>query len=153
MQLSDRHLGYLVLAAGVALFLILGSLGPRPPEDRPSQTLPAPPRKLSLPPPAHPEISRQAVQHTRALEQRGLVNITYGGEAVTIIAVEPKFWQLLTHQEKEGVVFMFALFLQEQARQQPHLIRCQFFSVLDMTSRRTLARADLLNPQDQQIYQ
>lgn len=150
-MLSDRQLGYLVLAAGVALILFLGSLGQRQYDRTPPPAPVAPSRNLSLPPPPPPEVSRQAVQYVRELEQRGLIDIAYGGDLATIIAVEPKFWQLLTHKEKEGVALMFALFLQDQARQQPHLIRFPYFAVLDMTSRRRLARVNLLNLQDHEI--
>jgi hypothetical protein len=150
--LTDRRLGYLVLAAGAGLFLLLGSLGHWYQNcfNPPASPAPAAPQDLALPPPA-PELTRQAARYALELEQRGVIDIAYGGDLATIIYMEPKFWQLLTHREKEGVALMFALVLQDQARQQPHLIRFPYFSVLDMTSKSRLARVNLLNPEDHEI--
>ncbi len=152
-MLSDRQLGYLVLAGGVAAFLLLHSIvryvsPPAPPVPHVDTPAAAP---VQPPPSAPREVYEQAGKYFQDLERRGFLEVHHFPDQVTIIYVEPKFWTVLSHKEKEGVTLMCALHLQELSRQRPDILKFPYYSLLDMTSRRTLARGSIQDPADYRI--
>ncbi len=165
MRLTDRQLGYLVLFGiplGLLLFLgFIGSiyysspitskqLSPISPPNQSSPT-PAPP---AIPPEVkaylarHPDQLKLAASTIAKMQKAGLVDYYINPDGLfTHVYIEPKLWESLLHKDKIDFVNLFIVFFLDYNIKHPDSKQISIFSILNMSTRDTLARA-YLTPTD-----
>jgi len=161
MSLSDRRLGYAVLAASFLVLLFLGLVGSlfwegqksqqiAPPSPSASPTKETPSAPKTIPPPLaaflkqHPDELQAAARAVEKWQKAGLVDYWISPDGMSaLVHVEPKCWYPLLHKDKETFVQIFLVFFLGYNLDHPGPGEVPFFSVLNMSTRERLARAYL----------
>lgn len=149
MPLSNRHLGYLVIAGVFFLLVLINSAarndnGRESPPPPPEIIAPAPPKKSAPSIKVPKNLCLDAARYVAKMKKAGMIDYWIAPPDLdglsALVYVEPKLWLPMLHKDKIAFVRTFIAFFMCHNQDHPGPGQVPFFAVKNMSTKERLAR-------------